>query len=84
VGSSPVTLVVRKREDAMGRFEKSLWSEDARLPFPLELEHWPPVGCLGDAVCLSQRKLLVGRHRQPVEVGSEGVEHRLGHTRSII
>ena len=71
--AAPVTLVVRKREDAMGRFEKSLWSEDARLPFPLELEQWPPVGRSGDAVCLSQRKLLVWQPRQPVEVGSEGV-----------
>lgn len=43
--SSPVTLAVRKREDAMGQFGKSLWTEDARLPFPLELVHWLRVGC---------------------------------------
>lgn len=50
--STPVTLVVRERIGAMSRYGKSLWSEDARRPFPLEPAQWSRIDRLGDAVSL--------------------------------
>lgn len=55
----PVTLAVRERIGAMSRFDKNLWPEDARQPFPLEPVRWSRVGRLGDAVGLVARSEMI-------------------------
>jgi hypothetical protein len=78
-GASPVTPV-RKRKDAMGLFEKSLWSEDARQPFC-----WSSTGAMSRSpgrCCLLEKgdaALRVGQFHRPGL--SQGFEHRFGlHT----
>lgn len=70
----------------MSRFGKSLWSEDARQPFPLELAQWSRVGRPGGAVGLNAQELLVyhesglrvgPRRRTRQEYMQRGFEHRV-------
>lgn len=58
-GGQPSHLTVRKRRDAMSRSGKSLWPEDARRLYPLELAQRPRVGRPGGAVGLNMQELLV-------------------------
>lgn len=75
----------------MSRIGKSLWSEDARRPCPLELAQWSRVGRPGGAVGLRVRELLVcyeldlrvepwRQRRRKYE--KRGFEHRTGHKQS--
>jgi hypothetical protein len=43
----------------MSLFDKSLWPEDARLPYLLGSWRWSRVGRLSDAVSLTLQKVLV-------------------------
>lgn len=75
----------------MSRVGKSLWSEDARRPCPLELAQWPRVGRPGGAVGLKVRELLACYElglrvelwrRRRREYEQREFEHRTGHKQS--
>jgi hypothetical protein len=55
----PSHRTVCERKDAMSLFDKSLWPEDARLPYLLGSWRWSRVGRLSDAVSLTLQKVLV-------------------------